>query len=605
MRRRSLSANPLARRVSAVYSVSVRYLRMLSNSLAAATLAACYVMVLVLQLNPMLSLRPMRLLPLAMTVGLFYTAHLTVIFYVCLVVRQLFARELFSPAWMSVAVLSWLGAAAAAAGAMLMWANLRTFTLVLAPETVDEIAKGMLALVASASLFVVVGLLRAHFWPRQRAAWALLLVLVAAGSMAAPIALRGRATLPVLETRPIDTLLQRATTERPSRVTILAIDAGSLDLITGAAADGRLPNFGRVLDAGAVMHLATLHPTSAEAVWTAVATGKLPQKNGVRSAGIYHLAQGGDPVQLLPDYCFAHALVRFGLVVEEPHTSAALRTRPFWSILSALGMPVAVVGLPLTQPAPAVRGSLVSDAYPRLAATPSRIEDSSSVYPPDIKAEVAEAVDAGGPGMAVDAAVVPVTRGIVDETPSRIDRTFDQIARVLTLTHPTRVTVVRYQSLDPIGHYFLRYAIPSAFGDVTDDERRRLGSVLETHYGFIDAAIGRAIETLGPDDLLLVVSGYGMEPLGLGKRLLEKMIGDQDLSGTHENAPDGFLMAYGASVARGRLLPRGSVVDLVPTMLYFLGLPIGRDMDGYARTDLFQRTFTDEQPITFIPTYDR
>ena len=63
--------------------------------------------------------------------------------------------------------------------------------------------------------------------------------------------------------------------------------------------------------------------------------------------------------------------------------------------------------------------------------------------------------------------------------------------------------------------------MPSAFGDVTDDERRRFGSVLEAHYGFIDAAIGRAIETLGPDDLLLVVSGYGMEPLGFGKRLLE------------------------------------------------------------------------------------
>src|SRR3979411_1853758 len=94
---------------------------MLSNSVVAATLGASYVMALVLQLNPTLSLNPLRLLPLALTVGLFYAAHLTVIFYACLVVRQLFARELFSPAWTSVAVLSWLGAASAAAGAALMW----------------------------------------------------------------------------------------------------------------------------------------------------------------------------------------------------------------------------------------------------------------------------------------------------------------------------------------------------------------------------------------------------------------------------------------------------------------------------------------------------
>jgi hypothetical protein len=43
----------------------------------------------------------------------------------------------------------------------------------------------------------------------------------------------------------------------------------------------------------------------------------------------------------------------------------------------------------------------------------------------------------------------------------------------------------------------------------------------------------------------------------------------------------------------------------VPTVLYFLGLPIGRDMDGYAQTDLFQRPFTNARPITYIPTYDR
>jgi len=140
---------------------------------------------------------------------------------------------------------------------------------------------------------------------------------------------------------------------------------------------------------------------------------------------------------------------------------------------------------------------------------------------------------------------------------------------------------------------------------VTDEERRRLGTVLERHYNLIDEAIGRAMAGMGPDDLLVVVSGYGMEPLGLGKRMVERVIGDPDLSGTHETAPDGFLLAYGASVLRGRQQGRASVVDVTPTILYFLGLPLGRDMDGYAKTDLFERSFTDERPITFIPTYDR
>jgi hypothetical protein len=62
------------------------------------------------------------------------------------------------------------------------------------------------------------------------------------------------------------------------------------------------------------------------------------------------------------------------------------------------------------------------------------------------------------------------------------------------------------------------------------------------------------------------------------------------------------------SIAPGRLAPIVTTVGLfyvVPTILYFLGLPVGRDMDGFARTDLFQRTVTEWRPITFIPTYDR
>jgi predicted AlkP superfamily phosphohydrolase/phosphomutase len=582
---------------------------MLSNSMAAAGLTTAYVLALVLHLNPTLSLHPSRLAPLVATVGLFYIVHLTVIFYVLLVVRQLFAREVFSPAWVSVDVLTWLSALAAAAGAMLMWRNLRTFSLVLDTATTTALELSVLVLSATAILCLLLARFRRRA-PQARAVWASLFMVLVMSSVAALLALRGPSVLPLLEARPIDASFDRARPDNSGRVTVIAIDGGSLDLITSATAEGRLPNFGRILDAGAVRHLATLHPTSAEAVWAAVATGKLPQKNGVRSSAIYQLAGGGGAVQLLPDYCFAHGLERFGFLVEQEHTSATFRTRTLWSILSTNGFSVGVVGWPLTQPAPVVRGFVVGDTYHRVALTPSGIDDPSAIYPPELQIDALAALEGaiaepspvvtaspGGPGaVGVD---------LRHETAARTDRVYDRIAQALSRARPPQATFTRYQSLDPIGHYFLRYAIPSEFGDVTDEERRRLGSVLERHYGVIDEAIGRAMAGLGPDDLLIVVSGYGMEPLGFGKRLIERVIGDPEISGTHEGAPDGFLLAYGASVARGRQPARASVVDIVPTILYFLGLPIGRDMDGYARTDLFQGSFTQDRLLTFIPTYDR
>jgi predicted AlkP superfamily phosphohydrolase/phosphomutase len=72
-----------------------------------------------------------------------------------------------------------------------------------------------------------------------------------------------------------------------ARVSTILLDGASLDFIAPNAASGRLPHFGRLLDSGAVMHLATLRPTQPALVWTAVATGKMPYKTSVYSAARY------------------------------------------------------------------------------------------------------------------------------------------------------------------------------------------------------------------------------------------------------------------------------------------------------------------------------
>jgi hypothetical protein len=115
--------------------------------------------------------------------------------------------------------------------------------------------------------------------------------------------------------------------------------------------------------------------------------------------------------------------------------------------------------------------------------------------------------------------------------------------------------------------------------------------------------VGDIAGSLRDGDVLLIVSAFGMEPLTVGKRMLERLLGDERFGGTHERAPDGFVMAYGTPVAAGRL-PRGAVVDVVPTLLYFLGLPVARDMPGFPRTDMFTAAFNAPRTLTFIPTYE-
>lgn len=573
---------------------------MSTNSLAAGALTAAYVLVLFSLLNPTLSRNPRELAAFATTIGVFYAVWGSAVAFLLLLGRALFGRVRFSPAWVSVTVVAWLAAAASAGGALLMWANLRTFSLVLEASTVRALHRSAIAMAAVSGLLLLTAVLQrrgAH--RRVLAAWVASLGVM---SVAVPLALAGDRPAAPLDTRPLGEMVEVFPSDRQVRVTIIALDAGSLEFITNATSEGRLPNFGRILDAGAVAHLATLHPTSAEAVWAAVATGKLPQKNGVRSSAVYRLAgrPSGSTIELLPDFCFAAGLVRFGVLTEEPRTSASLRTRALWTILSAARLRVGVVNVPLTSPASAVSGFMVSETWARQDERAADGLRSAQIHPPDLE-------DIARSGRSEPSSPPPLLNGLGERYRAAIlaDLLYQRVHHALAAIDPVDVSVMRFQSLDLIGHHFLRYAMPQRFGDVSEEDRRRFGGVLEAQYTIVDEALGGAIERLGPDDLLLVVSPYGMEPLSVGKRLIEFLIGDPEMSGSHEAAPDGFLMAYGASVARTGQRRRASVVDVLPTVLYYLGLPVARDMDGYARTDLFRRSFTDERPITFIPTYDR
>ncbi|MGE0704918.1 MAG: alkaline phosphatase family protein [Vicinamibacterales bacterium] len=588
-------------------NVRVRYLRMFSNSVAVGALATCYVLLVFWQLNPHLRLEAGDLLPLVAVVGPYYLLTLTAVCYVLLVVRQLLGRDPVSPGWVSVRLLTALSTLAAASGAVLTWVNIRSFALVLHPEVVRAMTITALTFALAAVAFLLTALWHRRADPAHRSLRALALAALAATSVAVPVAVteerrEAADAAPIVHNAEARQLPQA---DRTANVTILAVDAGSLEIVTSAAAEGRLPNFGRLLDSGSVMDLATLRPTAVESVWTAVATGKLPQKNGIHSPALYRLGGSGRVLRLLPDFTFANGLVRFGFVFAEGHTSASIAARTIWSILNTHGVSVGVVNWPLTYPAPAVRGFVVTDMQVRLAMSPLAVEAPRLLHPPQVRNRALALIrDA----TYLPDVVSPLPGPLFTERhrlPARIDRIHGQLAENLRAGAPPQVTMVRYESLDPIGHDFLRYTMPLSFGNVTEDDRRRYGSILESHYGIVDDAIGRAIDRLGPNDLLLVVSGYGMEPLSTGKRLVEQIIGDPEISGTHENAPDGFLMAYGARVEPSRHLTRASIVDVVPTVLYFLGLPVARDMDGFARTALFKPEFTSERPITYIPSYER
>lgn len=583
----------------------MRYLRMLTNAVLAGVLAAVYLAILFLQLNPHLPLDPLALWPLLAVVIGFYAVHAAAVFYTLIVLRQLLSAELLSPGWLSLRLLSWMCTAATTGAAVLMLLNLRGLSTALAEEATRRLAVGAVAMGLSALALLTIAVVHYSFGRRGNFVGASLFTLAVLASVTLPIVARGQALPRPLGAYPLDVGSWNVPTSGSSRVVMLLLDGASLDYISLATAEGRLPNLGRVLDSGAAMHLATLRPTQPGPVWTTVATGLYPPRHGVISTSTYDVGTDLPPLELLPDYCFAQALVFLGFFGETPASSASMRGRPLWSVLSGQGVPVGIVGWPLTHPVQPVRGFLVSDRF-HLMADPGIDPDAhQAIYPEEAVSVSAAAIrqiaDGRSPGLLDDdeGAVAPPA----PTAPIWRDRVYRRVSDALRERFDdVRLLAVQYRGLDLAGHQFLptNTQIPFAgLGDARGD-----AASLGEYYRHVDAEVGEVLDLLGADDLFLIVSGFGMEPVSVPKRLLARVIGDPDVTGTHENAPDGFLLAYGAAVEPGRRI-RGSVVDVAPTVLYYLGVPVARDVDGLARTDVFTASFTDARPITFVPSYDR
>jgi predicted AlkP superfamily phosphohydrolase/phosphomutase len=576
---------------------------MLTNSLLAGALGAAYLTILVLQLNPQIPVVSNTTWRWFATLSLLYGLHLAVTFYLFMVVREFFALRVLSPGWASVRVLAWMGAASAAAASVLMWLNVRGFHAALTDDASRRMTAGAIATTASAGVLLLIAIAHYSFGRRGSRVGASLFVLASFASLALPLAARGdRADPPAgISKKPGVQASEPASTGGP-RVTMILLDGASLEYVLPRVADGRLPAFARLLEKGAVMDLATIRPTQPDPVWASVATGMYPSKNGVRSAASYSARGDDGVVDLLPDDCFAHALVHLGFIRDQPNAAPTWHARPLWLIASEAGVRVGVVRWPLTYPADDVNGFIVSDRFHQLvgsiaefdrAATPRGILDS-------LETSFARLSNANQPTAGPVVAI-----GTPEESAHRRDRWYSLAMHDLTVEMAPRLTAVRYEGLDTVGHYYLRYTQPRTFRDFPEEERRRLSQAIDRYYTYIDGEVGAALGAVAPGDLLIVVSGFGMQPVNPVKQTIGRLLGDPDFSGTHERAPDGFLMAYGSAVQPGSPRPRGSIVDVTPTVLYFLGLPVARDMDGFARADLFTRAFTADRPIVFIPSYSR
>ncbi|MDN4501888.1 alkaline phosphatase family protein [Alteromonadaceae bacterium BrNp21-10] len=339
---------------------------------------------------------------------------------------------------------------------------------------------------------------------------------------------------------------------------VIAIDGLDWQLLQQLADDGKMPFFQQLLDSGASGKISTPPPHSSAPVWSTLATGVLAVQHGI---------------------CHDFEIREDGLTVQSI-SSQALKSEPFWHTAMAAGKSVRVAGWPATLPAkittPVENGScIVSDGVqiaqpggetcwplsPDTVAplsTRENIQDLQ-VHPNDLNSEMVLPLLTAP---CREAGLINVAAGLLAEVAS-IHNIGTMWAEqpdwdLITLRFnflPTWLTSV--QQLD---------LIPS--------------EALMPWYRYLDLMIGRYMALAGRKAHLVLLSDHGLPPSQNSQA--DTLLGLKAA---------GSLIISGPDITPDQLLSNANGLDICPTILALMGIPVPSYLTGRA-------LFSESAPIT-------
>jgi arylsulfatase A-like enzyme len=65
--------------------------------------------------------------------------------------------------------------------------------------------------------------------------------------------------------------------------------------------------------------------------------------------------------------------------------------------------------------------------------------------------------------------------------------------------------------------------------------------------------------------------------------------------------PNGILLVRGKTVKKKYVVKDAHIMDLAPTILHTMGLPVPDDMDGRVLSEIFEPNVVKKYPVTYCP----
>lgn len=354
------------------------------------------------------------------------------------------------------------------------------------------------------------------------------------------------------------------------KVLLIGLDGASWNVIEPLLQQNKLPNIKNLIDRGCNGDLETHDSikTLSEVIWTKIATGKTPEKHGITA----QLMRDEDTGEL------------------GPPTRNMRRVKAVWNILDEYNKSTVVVGYLVTWPPEEItRGVIISDRtayvdYPAVGYTYPSLEKLCDSLKFKMFKNCKEKIFSQ-----IEKSEFP---GFIRHWDiEMIDNFMAEFSNYLMSKRNPDFFVLCLLGIDRVSHHFWKYMKPDGF-EVSNDQIRRYGDIIKDYYIYCDRVIGDLVNKIDKNTIVVVVSDHGFTAAPPDHK-----------GNSGEHFRKGIIIISGKHICH-RKIESASVYDIAPTILYLMGLPVAKDMDGSVLTEAIRDDFLKRHSIKYIESYE-
>jgi len=379
------------------------------------------------------------------------------------------------------------------------------------------------------------------------------------------------------------------------RILLVGWSAADWRLLEPLLKAGEMPNLRRLVKGGASGNLRTLQPQLPPLLWTSIATGYRADMHGVLHT-------------LLPD---SSGSIR-------PLSRLDRQCRAIWNITGEKDNNNILVNWPVTFPAEPISGACVSDLFFRLTGSEKGLDDPApgATYPPELAENILD-LRFSANELTLDemAFFIPdIERAELegDSMPGRLAvalaETISTQAVTMHLIQESAwdLAMVRYDILETLGPEFMA-CYPPQLSYVPDKLFERYREIIPAVCRYLDLMLGVLLEQTGPDTLVVVFSDRGIHSDHL--RPQDPDVAFRQSGGVPWFREQGILTLHGPGVTADASIQGAGLLDIVPTILRYMDIPVGKEMPGRVLKEAFsmlpeeQDDAAHEAPIPGSPDF--